>query len=215
MICENDSDASESLVMRYCALLTVLLVLTVLQLGFAVVARAGPVFSGETSKPIVPKTGPNTIVPKLGPDDAAGFEVVWFGIYKISAIRRVDDPKAPGQSRGIVLGDYAPVQDRATARVPAKAGNNFGVAFKFRNASEDSPVDYRAVWRFPKPGLTNPTNTKTFLEYESTASVCLGGVCVYGWSFSEPWEMVIGTWTLELWRGSTKLHEQVFEVVRP
>lgn len=206
VICENDSDASEGVVMRFCALLTVLLVLTVLQLGFAVVARAGPVFSGETSNPIVTK---------IGPDDPDGFEVVWFGIYKISEIRRVDDLKAPGQSRGIVLGNNAPELDRATTRVPAKTGNNFGVAFKFRNASEDTPVDYRAVWRFPKPGLINPTNMKTFLEYESTTSTCLGGVCVYGWSFSEPWEMVIGTWTLELWRGSRKLHEQVFEVVRP
>jgi hypothetical protein len=98
-------------------------------------------------------------------------------------------------------------------RIPAKTGTNFGVAFKFRNASGEDPVEYRAIWRFPKPGLINPKNKNTFFEYETTPSVCQRSVCVYGWSFSEPWEMVIGTWTLELWRGSRKLHEQVFEVV--
>lgn len=152
---------------------------------------------------------------RLAADDDAGFEVVWYGIYGISTLRRVDDSQAPARSRGIVMGSHAPVQSRATTRIPAKAGINFGVAFKFRPTPDGAPVDYRAVWRFPQPGLTNPASKKTFLEYQSASSMCAGGVCVYGWSFSEPWETVTGTWTLELWRGNRKLHQQAFQVVPP
>lgn len=179
----------------------VLLALALLHAGFA---SAAVITAREAVQPPAP-----------GPNDPAGFEVVWSGIYTVPAIRRVDDPKAPAQSRGIVVGAFTPVLERATWRIPAKAGTNFGVAFRFRDASEENPIDYRAVWRFPLPGLTNPKNKNTFLEYESAPSLCQGDVCVYGWSFSERWEMVIGTWTLELWRGARRLHEQTFQVMRP
>lgn len=177
----------------------------VLQLGIAGVADAGALAAADVWQGA---TAP------LEADDNAGFEVVWSGIYDISTLRRVDDSQAPALSRGIVLGSLAPVQSHATTRIPAKAGVNFGVAFKFRPTPDGMPVDYRAVWRFPKPGLTNPDSKKTFLAYQSAPSMCAGHVCVYGWSFSEPWETVPGTWTLELWRGNTKLHQQAFEVVR-
>lgn len=189
---------------KICALVTVLLTLAVLQLASATVAEAGFITAEDARKLGRPQVGPN---------DAAGFEVVWYGLYNIAQMRKVDDPKAPAQSKGVVEGGFTPVLDRVTMRVPAISGTNFGVAFKFRNAPEDTPVDYRAVWRFPKPGLVNPGNMNTFLKYETSPAVCQSNVCVYGWAFSEPWEMVVGTWILELWRGNRKLHEQWFEVV--
>ena len=186
------------------ALVVMLATSMVLQLTVAPVAEA-VVLTQEDAR--------NMGKPQLGPNDAAGFEVVWYGLYNVAQMRKVDDPKAPARSKGIVVGGNTPILERVTMRIPAKPGTNFGVAFRFRNAPEDTPVDYRAVWRFPKPGLVNPTNMNAFLQYETTPSVCQVNICVYGWAFSEPWEMVTGTWTLELWRGTRKLHEQMFEVV--
>lgn len=151
---------------------------------------------------------------RLGADDRAGFDPVWFGTYEIGAVRRVADPKAPAKSRGIIVGNFAPVQSGSSTTVVATAGLNFGVAFRFRKAPDEAAVDYRAVWHFPQPGLTNPKNRNTFLEYESEPAVCTSGVCVHGWTFSEPWEEVPGTWTLELWRGNSMLLRQAFAVVR-
>ena len=188
------------------ALVRSTLPLAVLSFSLAAVAQIGVVPAELASR---------SATARLGPDDAAGFERVWFGTYDIAAVRRVDDPKAPAKSRGIVVGNYAPVQSGSSATIVAKAKVNFGVAFRFRKAPDDAPVDYRAVWRFPQPGLTNPKNGNRFLEYESAPSTCTSGVCVHGWTFSEPWEEVPGTWILELWRGNRMLLQQAFEVELP
>lgn len=39
------------------------------------------------------------------------------------------------------------------------------------------------------------------------------GYVDYG--FDDPWELVPGTWTIELWHGDRKLATQSFTVVRP
>jgi len=50
-----------------------------------------------------------------------------------------------------------------------------------------------------------------FVERQSECVV--GTQCLHGWSFSEPWEIVPGVWTFELFLNETSLASQTFLIV--
>ena len=102
-----------------------------------------------------------------------------------------------------------------SSNVNAKLGTQFGVTFELVGRHETSTVKLREIWRYPKPGVKSPTVDKPLQETISYRDVPTAGPNTLIYSFDDPWELVPGVWTLELWDGSGKLLSENFNVVAP
>jgi hypothetical protein len=111
------------------------------------------------------------------------------------------------------LADVALMSETSTEM--ARVGIGFGVRFRTAGAPRDAEATLRSVWKIPQPGLHNPTNGTIYRESVATFSAAVGGVHWRGYSFDQPWEVVPGTWTIEIWQGDRKLLEHSFAIAPP
>jgi hypothetical protein len=99
-----------------------------------------------------------------------------------------------------------------TTRVPAQLGVQFGLEYIATGGPADRAI-LRKVVIFPSAGIRYPpANTPTYRS-ESTISAPDGVVRYTGWVFDDPWELVPGIWTIQLWDSDRELAEQHFTVV--
>ena len=70
----------------------------------------------------------------------------------------------------------------------------------------------RSVWKISEPGIVNPTNYTTSPAIRRRFPGGDRHQPRRGYGFDEPWEVVPGTWTLEIWQGDRKLLEKSFEI---
>jgi hypothetical protein len=68
---------------------------------------------------------------------------------------------------------------------------------------------------FPAPGLKKPGEAKLIQGADFRVTRKIGDTSFLDYSFDEPWELVPGTWTFQLWQGNRKLAEKSFTVVKP
>jgi hypothetical protein len=94
----------------------------------------------------------------------------------------------------------------------ARVGIGFGVRFRSFGARDGERAMLRSVWTIPAPGIANPTNGNTYRQSVAEFATTIGANHVRGYSFDEPWEVVPGTWTLEIWQGDRKLLVKSFEI---
>jgi hypothetical protein len=94
----------------------------------------------------------------------------------------------------------------------ARVGTGFGVRFHSFGERDGERAVLRSVWKIPEPGIVNPTNGNTFRQSVAEFATTVGTNHMRGHSFDEPWEIVPGTWTLEIWQGDRKLLEKSFEI---
>jgi hypothetical protein len=94
----------------------------------------------------------------------------------------------------------------------ARVGIGFGVRFRSFGERDGERAMLRSVWTIPAPGIVNPTSGSTFRQSVAAFATTIGTSHVRGYSFDEPWEVVPGTWTLEIWQGDRKLLEKSFEI---
>jgi hypothetical protein len=122
---------------------------------------------------------------------------------------------ADGPAGAVVLPEETPELQAETTRIPATVGTNFGVRFIPIGSPAGERVRLRRVWRMPAPGLVDPTARTPWFETEESVSCEIGRPCVLGWALRFDWELVPGTWTLEVWAGSRRLLMQSFELYPP
>jgi hypothetical protein len=94
----------------------------------------------------------------------------------------------------------------------AKVGTAFGVRFRAIGDDDGANVTLRSVWKIPAPGIHNPSNDNTYRQSVTEFKVAIGGVITRGYTFDEPWEVVRGVWTLEIWQADRKLLERDFTI---
>ena len=94
----------------------------------------------------------------------------------------------------------------------ARVGIGFGVRFRSFGERNGERAMLRSVWKIPEPGIVNPTNQTTYRESVADFPTTIGTVHWRGYGFDQPWEIVPGTWTLEIWQGDRKLLEKSFEI---
>jgi hypothetical protein len=138
-------------------------------------------------------------------------EIVEWGIYRHDLKGEIPAPEAPTGTRNLI--DNVRLQ-QATTTVPALVGMKFGYRFKVVGPSPGMLVRLKYVARFPKQGLTNPANGRTFTTSEFSSEAAVGEVTYRGYSFDFEWEVVTGPWTLEIWHDGRKLAEKTFMVTR-
>jgi len=97
--------------------------------------------------------------------------------------------------------------------IPAQLGIKFGFRYRIVGQTPGAPVAIKTVMLFPSAGLISPTEGRIHsLSISTTERV--GRLKAIAYRIDEPWQLVPGTWTIQLWAGSQKLAEQAF-TVRP
>ncbi len=102
-----------------------------------------------------------------------------------------------------------------TTTVPARLGAHFGFEYVLVGSPKGAKVNVRKVVIFPQGGVTNPKTGKTVARDEYEETIAIGARNLRGYSLDEDWEVVPGTWTLQVWVGDRKLAEQSFTLVKP
>lgn len=138
-------------------------------------------------------------------------EIAEFGIYHSKTTKVI---AAPGTATGTKeqVSDIKLVEQTTT--VPARLGVEFGFRYKIIGHI-GSKVKLKMVWLIPQPGIRNPKTGNTIVRDESDWDRTIGSKYFQSYSFDNPWEIVTGTWTLEIWDSNRKLASQSFNVVAP
>jgi TonB family protein len=102
-----------------------------------------------------------------------------------------------------------------TNQVRAVLNGRFGVIFKFSEPVPDERVRYRSVWTFPAGGLLNPATGQRTASESRNRTCPIGSECRLLWTFSEEWERVAGTWTIDIWLNEKWVATQSFNVTAP
>ncbi len=139
-----------------------------------------------------------------------GIDVVGKGIYEVKTGAVTKDPNTP--TGEITLPDRFAILE-ATDTIPASVGTEFGIAYRIVGAPEGAEVKLQFVNTYPSPGIVDPADNKPILsdKFERTKKV---GVNYLGYGFENDWELVPGTWTMEIWYNGHKLVDQSFAVVK-
>jgi hypothetical protein len=137
-------------------------------------------------------------------------DIIEYGIFTLSKESRDKEP-------GTILG-YGNITSneklvQATTTSPARPGVRFGLRFKIVG-TPNAVVKIKTLTRFPPPGINNPNTGKAFMESVVSRDGKVGTTRYTGYGFDHDWEMVPGTWTIELWDGDRKLASQSFNVVK-
>jgi hypothetical protein len=99
-----------------------------------------------------------------------------------------------------------------THTVPLRLRVMFGFQYRLVGAPSGAPVLIKEVVLFPPGGLRLPGKPPVPLESHE-ATVKIGDTLPLTWKFDNPWELVPGLWTLQVWSGDRKLVEQSFTVL--
>lgn len=93
--------------------------------------------------------------------------------------------------------------------IPAQLGIEFGFRYKIVGHPRGAPIAIKTVILFPSPGAVSPRDgllhASTLVKNER-----IGGVKAIAYRLDEPWELVPGIWTIQLWVGSQKFAEHSF-----
>jgi len=135
-------------------------------------------------------------------------DIMEFGIYAIDREISVRD------AQGISLGTATNVQHTATQRiVPAEIGTTFGFRYRVVGKPEDATVPLKNTIVFPSPGLQMPSSSRVRkAEFEFQARIGETNTELY--TLEDDFELIPGTWVLEIWLGNRKLASQPFRLTK-
>jgi hypothetical protein len=137
-------------------------------------------------------------------------EILEFGVYSGSYQKSAADTNAP---TGQVLLDGPIRLEKKTDQIPAKLKSKFGFRFVVHGLPTDPPVKLRIVYLFPE--IRDPSSGRKFNHFEADVSVKPeDNKPTMLWDFTEPYELVSGQWTFQIFRGDSKILEKTFEVVK-
>lgn len=139
-------------------------------------------------------------------------EIADFGIYRVEQKRATTG--AADTAAGVLNG-ISPRTElaQATTKVPGRLGVHFGFRYKIIGSAPTAKL--KIVTLIPQPGIRNPNTGKTTEREEYVETEVVGAMQYTGYSFDNLWEIVLGTWTKEIWDGDRKLASQTFNVVKP
>lgn len=136
-------------------------------------------------------------------------DVLDRGIYEIVPGEETAAPETP---TGTITAVDTQRLIEATDTVPGKLGVEFGLRYVVIGSPEGGEVTVDLVYAYPPPGLKDPAEAEAALETRISRAKKIGETTYIGYGFESDWEIVPGTWRLEIWHGGKKLAEESFEV---
>ena len=139
-------------------------------------------------------------------------EIVEAGLYRAETATIEQAPGTATRQRNI-LSETKLVA--ATTRIEAKLGVHFGIRYRVVGRPNLATIKLTSVTQYPAPGLKNPKSADNQARGEHPLFATIGQLNYRGYVLEHDWELVPGTWTMELWDGNRKLTSQAFDVVKP
>lgn len=139
-------------------------------------------------------------------------EILEFGLMTVGEDMGESHPPNEGFEHHAVDGARA---DKETRSIPGKLGVTFGIRYRYVGEPIGGlvPVTVRLV--FPPPGLKSPAGTKVLRYDDIRELAALGLTGFMSMTFDHVWEIVPGTWRMQIWSGGKKLADEPFEVFIP
>jgi hypothetical protein len=140
--------------------------------------------------------------------DAVRVEITEYGIYAGDVTRSERD------SNGIVRNAVNNIRHAATTTtVPAQIGVHFGFRYRIVGKPAGQPIEIKKVTIYPEGGVRPSQSAQPQQKTEYTLTRKIGDDSYTDYSLDDPWELVPGKWTFQLWYGDRKLVEQSFTLV--
>lgn len=139
-------------------------------------------------------------------------EIVEAGFYDSTKVEVTGSSAAAAAATGTVQEVKGVTVMPEPPAVSARVGIGFGVRFRSFGERDGERAMLRSVWKIPAPGIVNPTNHNTYRQSVSDFPTTIGTNHWRGYGFDDAWEVVPGTWTLEIWQGDRKLLEKSFAI---
>jgi hypothetical protein len=136
-------------------------------------------------------------------------EFTEYGIYTV-------DREIQGRDAlGINKASASNVRHAATLRtIPAQIGTTFGFRYKLLGKPYDAPIDLRKIVIFPSPGLIPSPSSGPIAQDEFTLHTRIGHTSYASYTLEDSFELVPGTWIIEIWHGRQKLATQSFKIIK-
>lgn len=175
-------------------------------------------FTINTARAEAPKAealkaeAPKTEAPKAQAPKIERIDILDFGIY---TAREVDTSKELPDDR--IRPPRKFKLAKMTREIPAQMGLRFGFRYVVMGKPDCARVALKKVEIFPPGGMKAPGTTRAITRWEHNITVKLGEANgqYSGYRFENPWELLPGVWTIEVWDGDRKLASQSFTVVNP
>lgn len=106
------------------------------------------------------------------------------------------------------------VHDVATRTIPLRRDTIFGFRYTVIGSPKGARVPLRIVVIYPAPGLAKPGSPEPIMRDEEPVTRTVGADSIASYGLEEPWELLPGDWTLEIWSGDHKMASQTFTVVK-
>jgi hypothetical protein len=135
-------------------------------------------------------------------------EITEYGIYTGDITRSERD------SKGFVRSAVSNIRHAATTTtVPAQIGVHFGFRYRIVGKPAGQLIEIKKVTIYPEGGARPPQSAQPRQKTEYTLTRKIGDSSYTDYSLDEPWELVPGKWTIQLWYGDRKLVEQSFTLI--
>jgi hypothetical protein len=138
-------------------------------------------------------------------------EIVGKGIYKVQTGAATKDASLP---TGEIKTPDTFKNVEATTTVPARIGIEFGFEYRTVGAPKGAEVPLQFVNIYPAAGLADPASDKPILTDKFERTKRIGDVNYLGYGFDSDWELVPGTWVMEIWSDGHRLARESFTVVK-
>ncbi len=138
-------------------------------------------------------------------------EVLEYGIFRKIVSR---DVRSPDTISGTGHDVPEVVLLECTTNIPARIGTSFGFRVKVPTHSSEGTDAYAAKCIHPR--LTDPSSGRSGEIDRWDAPGFAGNVGYVGYTLDHDWELVPGSWTIQLFVGSKLVAEKTFHVyVKP
>ena len=120
---------------------------------------------------------------------------------------RFEKPEPAGNTNNVVV-DAKMIEQ--TTEIPAVLGTSFGLRVKYIGAPNGAPITGTAKCLHPK--ITDPDSGRTSESDQWETAGIIGRDGFIGYRFDKAWELVPGTWTIQVFVGSKLRAEKTFIV---
>jgi hypothetical protein len=136
-------------------------------------------------------------------------DITDYGIYTLDREIKGKD------ARGIKLATATNIHHAETKRtIPAQIGTSFGFRYNVIGKPDGAAVNLRKIIVFPPPGL-QPSPSKRVPQDEFAVEARIGQTNTELYTLEDSFELVRGTWVIEIWHGNRKLATQSFILEKP
>jgi hypothetical protein len=140
-------------------------------------------------------------------------EITEFGTY--DSVSTNNTTAAPGTATGTVTARTNLTHAKTTTTVPASIGSHFGFRYQVIGQANGAMVNLKRIILVPQPGIRNPATGNTTVRDEYDYKKRIGDTGFAAYKLDDNWEVVPGTWTIEIWDGNRKLASKSFNLVKP